>query len=68
MTKLEAALTAVADGLAELPGRDIEFTWLRGGQVVDEVRLLIEERHPTKAQEMERAFAAWKDERRGRNR
>jgi hypothetical protein len=66
--KLEAPLAAVADALAELPGKDIVFEWLRGGRLADEVDLILEERHPEKAAEAERAFTAWKNERRARKR
>jgi hypothetical protein len=62
--KLEAPLSAVAVVLAELPGKDIVFEWLRGGRLVDEVSLILEERHPEKAAEMERAFDEWKTRRR----
>jgi hypothetical protein len=64
--KLEAPLTAVAAALAELPGKDIVFEWLRGGRLADEVGLILEDRHPEKAAEMERAFDDWKRARRAR--
>jgi hypothetical protein len=54
--KLEAPLTAVADVLAELPGNELVFEWLRGGRLVDEVWLILEERHPAKTAEAERVF------------
>jgi hypothetical protein len=66
--KLEAPLAAVADALAELPGKDIVFEWLRGGRLADEVGLILEERHPEKAKEMNRAFDEWKTRRRERTR
>jgi hypothetical protein len=39
--KLEVALTALADALAELPAKDIVFEWLNGGRLVDEVALML---------------------------
>jgi hypothetical protein len=64
--KLEAPLSAVADVLAELPGKDILWEWLRGGRLVDEVGLILEDRHPQKWAEAEAAFSEWKRGRRSR--
>ena len=59
--KLEVALTALADALAELPTKDIVFELLNGGRLVDEVALMLEGRYPAKAAEMNAAFQDWKD-------
>jgi hypothetical protein len=59
--KLEVALTALADALGELPTKDIVFELLNGGRLVDEVALMLEDRHPAKAAEMNAAFQDWKD-------
>jgi hypothetical protein len=59
--KLEAALTALAD---DLSSREIALEWLHGGLLVDEVWVLLEDRHPQKVEETNRAFDEWKAERR----
>jgi hypothetical protein len=68
MTKLDAALTAVADALAELPGKELALEWIHGGLLADDVCLIVEDRHPAKAAEMARAFEEWKRSRRERKR
>jgi hypothetical protein len=65
---LEAALTVLADALAELPGKDIMFDWVRGGRLTEEVCEILEQRRPDKAAEMERAFDEWKRACRARKR
>jgi len=44
-----------------LPTKDIVFELLNGGRLVDEVALMLEDRHPAKAAEMNAAFQDWKD-------
>jgi len=55
--KLEVALTALADALAELPTKDIVFELLNGGRLVDEVALMLEDRHPAKSSRDERRIS-----------
>jgi hypothetical protein len=48
------------------PARRSPFEWTHGGLLVDEVCLILEDRHPQKVAEAERAFEEWKTRRRTR--